>query len=63
MWIKKIDEKNKELAIAIPLANATGKTRIKMQSWQMSRGLPQVCPRPTLGAPSRRGILRGRKPP
>jgi hypothetical protein len=40
MYIENIDEVKKELAIAIPLTNATGKTRIKVRSFFNEYGFP-----------------------
>ncbi len=34
MFIEKIDNKNKQLFISIPLINRTGKTRIKSRSYR-----------------------------
>ena len=38
MWIKKRDEKNKTLTIAIPLTKGTDKTRIKRRIFLMNTG-------------------------
>ena len=40
MWIEKIEESEKQLSIAIPLTNATGKTRIKKRSFFNKYGIP-----------------------
>ena len=40
MYINNIDEKNKQLKIAIPLTNGTGKTRIKKRSIFNEYGVP-----------------------
>ncbi len=40
MWIKKRDDKNKTLTIAIPLTKGTDKTRIKRRSFFNEYGLP-----------------------
>jgi hypothetical protein len=40
MWIKKIDESAKTLAIAIPLTKGTDKTRIKKRSFFNEYGIP-----------------------
>jgi hypothetical protein len=40
MYIKKIDEQNKVLHIAIPLTQTSGKTRIKQRSFIYEYGLP-----------------------
>jgi hypothetical protein len=47
MWIENIDADKKELAIAIPLTNATGKTRIKTRSFFNEYGFPlATCQNP-----------------
>jgi len=40
MWIENVDEVKRELAVAIPLTNATGKTRIKTRSFFNEYGFP-----------------------
>lgn len=40
MYIKKIDEQNKVLHIAIPLTQTSGKIRIKQRSFTYEYGLP-----------------------
>ena len=40
MWIKKLDEENKKIIVAIPLTNGRGKTRIKQRSFFNEYGIP-----------------------
>ena len=47
MWIEKIDAEKRELYIAIPLTNGTGKTRVKTRSFFNEYSYPvATCSKP-----------------